>query len=123
MSVQVQFIQTTAAKLSSLPIVEGRFTFVTDAELLYRDTATKHVCVSGGNSSSSNLGDSTTTVFNSDGSITETYTETSSYIKTVFEDNGSITETLYDSTGTTSEVKITTFNDDGSISTMVTQGA
>lgn len=51
MSAQVQFIETTSAKLGTLPIVEGRFTFTKDTKLLYRDTATERICVSGGSAS------------------------------------------------------------------------
>jgi hypothetical protein len=43
----VKFVETTSAKLSSLPIVNGRFTFVTDTGALYRDTATSRVLLSG----------------------------------------------------------------------------
>ncbi len=43
----VNFIETTSAKLESLPLVDGRFTFVTDTGALYRDTSTKRVLLSG----------------------------------------------------------------------------
>ena len=43
----VKFLETTSAKLNSLPCVNGRFIFVTDRGLLYRDTDSAHVLVSG----------------------------------------------------------------------------
>lgn len=43
----VRFLETTSAKLASLPCVDGRFIFVTDRGLLYRDTDSAHVLVSG----------------------------------------------------------------------------
>lgn len=52
------------------------------------------------------------TVFNADGSISETYQD-GSVKKTVFNSNGSITETFR--SGTQTMTKTTTFNDDGSI--------
>ena len=60
--------------------------------------------------------EASTTVFNSDGSITETGATGTK--KTVFNADGSITETF---TGTTGKVivKTTTFNSDGSISTSI----
>ncbi len=61
--------------------------------------------------------ESKTTVFNPDGSITETDTKTNAVKKTVFNSNGSITETLTDGAGTLT--KTTTFNQDGSISEVV----
>ena len=56
------------------------------------------------------------TVFNNDGSISETYTDGT--LVTVFNDDGSITETF---TATSGEVitKTTTFNSDGSISEVI----
>jgi len=118
MATKVQFAETTSAKLSSLPVVEGRFTFVTDTKLLYRDTATEHICVSG-TSSSVELGTSTKTTFNSDGSITELDVTSNDYTKTTFESDGSIKETVYDSAGTASSTRTTTFNEDGSIISIV----
>lgn len=43
----VKFLETTSAKLASLPCVNGRFIFVTDKGLLYRDTNSAHILVSG----------------------------------------------------------------------------
>lgn len=43
----VNFIETTSAKLKSLPLVNGRFTFVTDTGALYRDKPTERVLLSG----------------------------------------------------------------------------
>ena len=43
----VKFLETTSAKLASLPCVNGRFIFVTDKGLLYRDTDSAHILVSG----------------------------------------------------------------------------
>lgn len=43
----VKFLETTSAKLASLPYVNGRFIFVTDKGLLYRDTSSAHILVSG----------------------------------------------------------------------------
>lgn len=42
----VQFIDTTSAKLDSLSIVEGRFTFTTDTNLLYLDYGGIRVLIS-----------------------------------------------------------------------------
>ena len=42
---KVQFIETTSAKLDSLPITDGRFTFTTDTKRLYRDTGSTRICV------------------------------------------------------------------------------
>ena len=42
---KVQFIETTSAKLDSLPITDGRFTFTTDTKRLYRDTGSTRTCV------------------------------------------------------------------------------
>ena len=47
MAAKVGFIETTSAKLKSLPLVNGRFTFVTDTGALYRDTASARNLVSG----------------------------------------------------------------------------
>lgn len=44
----VQYIETTSAKLKSLPLVDGRFTFVTDTGAFYRDTASERFLLSGG---------------------------------------------------------------------------
>lgn len=52
------------------------------------------------------------TVFNSDGSISQTFQD-GSVKKTVFNSDGSITETFR--SGTQTMTKTTTFNDDGSI--------
>lgn len=58
------------------------------------------------------------TVFNADGSITET--DGSGYVKkTIFNDDGSITEILKDTEDTTIATKTTTFNSDGSITETV----
>jgi hypothetical protein len=70
MSAQVKFIETTSAKLGTLPIVEGRFTFTTDTKLLYRDTKTEHVCVSGST-------DSATAITEVDGTMYITNTSSS----------------------------------------------
>lgn len=43
----VKFIETTSANLSNLPVVNGQIIFVTDTELMYRDTASKRTLVSG----------------------------------------------------------------------------
>lgn len=43
----VSFIETTSAKLKSLPLVNGRFTFVTDTGALYRDTSAERMLLSG----------------------------------------------------------------------------
>lgn len=43
----VKFIETTSAKLKSLPLKDGRFTFVTDTGALYRDTSEERVLLSG----------------------------------------------------------------------------
>lgn len=43
----VQFLEVTSAQMASLPVVDGRFIFVTDKGLLYRDTNSAHVLVSG----------------------------------------------------------------------------
>lgn len=43
----VKFIETTSANLSNLPVVDGQIIFVTDTELMYRDTASKRTSVSG----------------------------------------------------------------------------
>lgn len=56
------------------------------------------------------------TVFNSDGSISETFQD-GSVKKTVFNSNGSITETFR--SGTQTMNKITNFNEDGSISEVI----
>lgn len=56
-----------------------------------------------------------TTVFNADGSITETNGKGHT-LTTVFNADGSITETLV---GTKTIVKTTTFNDDGSITEVI----
>lgn len=57
--------------------------------------------------------DNVKTVFNSNGSITQSDSSTGAQIVTVFNSNGSITETF--SQGGTSLVKTTTFGSDGSI--------
>lgn len=57
-----------------------------------------------------------TTVFNADGSITETYGDGN--IKTVFNADGSITETFMATDGKVI-VKTTRFNGDGSISQVI----
>lgn len=57
------------------------------------------------------------TVFNDDGSITETYADNSTKT-TVFGDDV-ITETVKDSSDTVLAVKTTTFNADGSIDAVV----
>lgn len=54
----VKFLETTSAKLASLPYVNGRFIFVTDKGLLYRDTKSAHVLVSGSSVSMSVRNDS-----------------------------------------------------------------
>lgn len=56
------------------------------------------------------------TVFNADGSITETYQD-GSVKTTVFNSNGSISETF--TLGTQTMTKTTTFNSDGSISEVI----
>lgn len=56
-----------------------------------------------------------TTVFNSDGSITETFSDGSTKT-TVFNSDGSLTETF---TGEKTIVKITSFNPDGSVSEVI----
>lgn len=56
-----------------------------------------------------------TTVFNADGSITETNGKNET-LRTVFNADGSITQTF---TGTKTIVKTTTFNADGSISEVI----
>ena len=61
-----------------------------------------------------------TTVFNTDGSITETDDE-GNVTTTVFNADGSITETLRDSNDTLIATKTTTFNADGSIVETVTR--
>lgn len=43
----VKFIETTSAKLKSLPLVDGRFTFVTDTGAFYRDTSAERKLLSG----------------------------------------------------------------------------
>lgn len=60
--------------------------------------------------------ENSTTVFNDDGSISETYADGT--LVTVFNDDGSITETF---TAASGEVitKTTTFNSDGSISEVI----
>ena len=55
------------------------------------------------------------TVFNADGSITETNGK-DEILTTVFNDDGSITETF---TGEKTITKTTTFNDDGSITEVI----
>jgi len=72
----------------------------------------------GGSGDTKDLGESCTTVFNADGSITETYSDR---IKTTeFETDGTITETLSDLNGTAYATKTVTFNSDGSITESVT---
>lgn len=66
-----------------------------------------------------NSGQSKTTVFNSDGSITETWTQDNSYKVTVFNSDGSITETYYNSLDVVQWTKTTVFNSDGSITETV----
>lgn len=56
------------------------------------------------------------TVFNADGSITETFQDGSTK-KTVFNQDGSITETF--TAGTQVMIKTTSFNEDGSISEVI----
>lgn len=62
---------------------------------------------------------SSTTIFNNDGSITETFLD-NSYKTTVFNSNGSITETYYNSLGIVQNTKQTVFNNDGSITVTLT---
>lgn len=47
MAKKVQFIEATSTQLESLSCVDGRFIYVTDKGLLYRDTSSQHVQVSG----------------------------------------------------------------------------
>lgn len=61
---------------------------------------------------------SSTTVFNNDGSITETFLD-NSYKTTIFLPNGNITETYYNGSGTAQNVKETVFNNDGSITVTI----
>lgn len=62
---------------------------------------------------------SSTTVFNNDGSITETFLD-NSYKTTQFLANGNIRETFYNSLGETQNTKQTNFNVDGSITVTIT---
>lgn len=66
-----------------------------------------------------NSGQNKTTVFNADGSITETWTLDNSYKVTVFNADGSITETYYSALGVAQWTKTTVFNADGSITETV----
>lgn len=59
-----------------------------------------------------------TTVFNDDGSITETDNYNNKKI-TIFNDDGSITEKLYNSSNNLLRTKKTIFNEDGSISEVI----
>lgn len=43
---KVDFLETTSAKLASLPKVNGRFVFTTDTKILYRETSTERCQVS-----------------------------------------------------------------------------
>lgn len=61
---------------------------------------------------------SSTTIFNNDGSITETFLD-NSYKTTVFNSNGSITETYSNSLGVVQNTKQTVFNNDGSITVTI----
>lgn len=58
------------------------------------------------------------TVFNNDGSITETNGK-GEVLTTVFNDDGTITETFVGVVGEKTITKITTFNADGSVSEVV----
>lgn len=64
----------------------------------------------------------TTTVFNQDGSITET-NQDGDVLVTTFNQDGSITETFTSGTGATAQtiIKTTTFNQDGSITEVISQ--
>lgn len=59
--------------------------------------------------------DSKTIVFNNDGTITETKTNSGMYVITEFPPDGTVVETCYYSDETIYWVETTTFNDDGSI--------
>lgn len=65
------------------------------------------------------LGESCTTVFNDDGSITETYSDRIK--RTVFRADGSIYEVLSTTGGTNYATKTTIFNSDGSITETITR--
>lgn len=44
--IMVQFLETTSAKLSALPLVNGRFIFCTDNGAFYRETSTQRFLLS-----------------------------------------------------------------------------
>ena len=101
----------TARTIALTGDVTGSGTFDGSGNLSIETTSS-----SGGGSSMSQIKsfEPYTTVFNSDGSITET-SSSGNVKKTVFNSNGTITETLLDSNGTQIEKKTTTFNSNGSI--------
>ena len=47
MANKVMFTETTSAQLDQLPIVNGRLTFTTDTQWLYRDINNARVLISG----------------------------------------------------------------------------
>jgi hypothetical protein len=101
-------------------ITDGVIKAGDNAMFMYYSTNKQYIliCTDAESESSSNGSDepqSSTTVFNDDGSITETFEDHT--VTTAFNDDGSITETRVYTDKTTTIT--TVFNDDGSITTTV----